>query len=217
MEKIYILFLFLFSFILLSSATPNDSTSTIYRKGEFITYSQVRVNASDSISNVVINKFVNQMCYDLDGLYKWGLKGMHLVNEKDELLVFDFKTTIYNPRTSILRGGGDVRVTGITKIPNVYVDSKLSEIKHSNGRKDVRLDLASSNSLLKNMIGVFSYIPNEKNKSGYYTLETHIKFGWFFNIFVTQSRYKKIMEWRIKQLVHNLKEESEKRDKALRK
>ena len=106
-------------------------------------------------------------------------------------------------------------VTGITKIPNIYIYTKLSEKTHSNGRKDVHLDLATQNALLKKLNGVFSYVPF-KNKSGYYVLETHIKFGWFFNIFITKSRYKKIMEWRIKQLIRNLKEESEKRERNLK-
>lgn len=215
MKKIVILLLFCSCFFISAWSAPNDSISTFYRDGEFVTYSQVSTNSSDSVSNVVINKFVNQMCFDLDGLFKWGLKGMRLVNEKDELLIFDFRATKYNSKTSVLRGIGDVIVTGITKIPNIYIDSKLSEKTYINGRKDVRLDLVSSNPLLKGMNGIFSYAPKGKNRPGYYILETHIKFGWFFNIFITKSRYKKIMEWRIKQVIHNLKEESEKREKHL--
>lgn len=215
MRKVIILLL-LCNWVVMPAHSSNvDSISTVYKDGEFVSYSQIRVYASDSVSNVVINQFVNQMCYDLDGLYKWGLKGMHLDNEKDELLVFDFKTTAYNTKSNILKGGGDVIVTGITKIPNIYIYTKLSEKTHSNGRKDVHLDLATQNALLKKLNGVFSYVPS-KNKSGYYVLETHIKFGWFFNIFITKSRYKKIMEWRIKQLIRNLKEESEKRERNLK-
>jgi len=216
MKKRNTLFLIFISLFLLTKASPNDSISTIYKDGEYISYSQIRVYASDSVSNVVINKFVSQMCYDLDGLYKWGLKGMRLDNEKDELLIFDFNTTKYNPKTNILKGGGDVKVTGITKIPNIYVYTKLSERTHSNGRKDVHLDLAVPNALLNKLNGIFSYIPKEKNKSGFFVLETHIKFGWFFNIFITKNRYKKIMEWRIRQLILNLKEESEKKENSLK-
>lgn len=215
MRKVIILLLFCNWVVMPAHSSNVDSISTVYKDGEFVSYSQIRVYASDSVSNVVINQFVNQMCYDLDELYKWGLKGMHLDNEKDELLVFDFKTTAYNAKSNILKGGGDVIVTGITKIPNIYIYTKLSEKTHSNGRKDVHLDLATQNALLKKLNGIFSYVPF-KNKSGYYVLETHIKFGWFFNIFITKSRYKKIMEWRIKQLIRNLKEESEKRERNLK-
>jgi len=215
MKKRNTLFILFLLFFLSSKASPTDSISTVYKNGEFVSYCHVSTNSSDSVSTEVINKFVNQMCYDLDGLFKWGLKGMHLVNEKDELLTFDFRSTHFNPKTSILRGTGDVIVTGITKIPNIHIDSRLSEKTHANGRRDVRLDLASPNSLLKKMVGVFSYVPQGKGKTGYYVLEAHIQFGWFFNVFITKNKYKKIMEWRLRQVVRNLKEESEKRGRYL--
>jgi len=215
MKKLAILLLLLVSFTLHAWSSPTDSISTVYSDGEFVSYCQVSVNASDSISNVVISKFTHQMCYDLDGLFKWGLKGMRLDDGKTELLLFDFKTTTYNKKTCVLRAMGDVIVPGFTTIPNLYIDSKLSQKTYSNGRRDVRLDLYSANTFLKKMVGVCSYIPKGKNKTAYYILETHIRFGWFFDLFVTQKRYKKILEWRLKKLVHNVKEESEKRQRAL--
>ncbi len=192
-----------------------DSISTKYENGDFHTFCQLAVNSNDSISNEVINTFVYQMCYDLDGLFKWGLKGMSLTNSKDELIKFDFKTTKFDKKTHILRGIGDVIVPGITTFPNIFIDSKLTQLKYSNGNRDVRLDLVTENAFIKKMVGVFSFIPKNGNKQAYYRLDTQIKFGWFFNIFITQYRYKKIMEWRIKRLVLNMKEESEKRNKKL--
>jgi len=70
-----------------------DSIKSNYANGEFHTFCQLAVNSNDSISNEVVNKFVYQMCYDLDGLFKWGLKGMSLSNSKDELLKFDFSVS----------------------------------------------------------------------------------------------------------------------------
>lgn len=212
MSKHIIFIIIFFSFFLSIEASTLDSISTVYKKGEFVTYCQLSVNASDSISNEVINKFVSQMCYDLDGLFTWGLKGMSLANNKDELLKFDFKTTKYDKKTSILRGIGDVIVPGVTTFPNIYIDSKVKQLKYTSGRRDVRLDLVTENPFIKDMMGVYTFIPKGRNKTAYYTLETHIQFGWFFNVFITQYRYKKIMEWRLKQLVRNMKEESEKRE-----
>jgi hypothetical protein len=215
MKRFTILIILFVGVTLQTWSTPVDSISTVYRDGEFVSYCQVSVNASDSISNVVISKFVHQMCYDLDGLFKWGLKGMRLDDGKAELLLFDFKTTTYNRKTSILRAMGDVIVPGFTTIPNLYIDSKLSQKIYTNGRRDVKLDLYSGNTFLKEMVGVCSYIPKGKNRTACYVLETHIRFGWFFDMFVTQKRYKKILEWRLKKLVHNVKEESEKRQRLL--
>lgn len=215
MKKYLFLSIFCLCTTLTLYASPTDSISTVYKNGEFVTYCQISVNASDSISNEVINKFVYQMCYDLDGLFTWGLKGMSLANGKDELLKFDFKTTKFDKKTSILRGIGDVIVPGITTFPNIYVDSKVTQRKYNTGRRDVRLDLVTANPFIKKMAGVYTFIPRGNNKTAGYVLETHIQFGWFFDIFITQYRYKKIMEWRLRKLVRNMKEESEKREKMI--
>lgn len=207
--------LFIISLIITSPiySSPNDSIKTVYQKGEFSTYCQMSVAASDSISNEVITKFVSQMCYDIDGLFKWGLKGMGMANKKDDLVYFDFKATKYDSKTQILRGIGDVIVPGVTTFSNLYVDSKVTQKKYFGGRRDVRLELASENLFIKKMMGTFTYIPRNGTKPAFYALVTHIKFDWFFDIFITQSKYKVILEWRLRQMIKNMKEESEKREK----
>lgn len=214
MKKTRLLLLLFIVFGANLAASPNDSIKTTYQKGEFTTYCQMSVLASDSISNEVINKFVYQMCYDLDGLFKWGLKNMGMANQKDDLLYFDFKTTKYNPKTQILRGIGDVIVPKVTTFSNLYVDSKVTQRKYSNGKREVRLELATENTFIKKMIGTYTFYPRSGNKPAYYSLNTNIKFDWFFDIFITQSKYKKILEWRLRQLIKNMKEEAEKMEKA---
>jgi len=197
-----------------SNASSLDSISTVYKNGEFITYSQVWVNASDSISNIVTGDFVYQMHYNLDGLFDWALKGMNLRKEKNELMVFYFKSTTYNKETHVIRGIGDVIVPGVITFPNIIIDSKLTERKYTSGKSTVNIDLLYSDGFLKKMFGTFNVIPTRNNES-LFTLETHIRFGWFFNIFITQNRFKKIMEWRLKKFVHNIRDEAERREKKL--
>ena len=88
MKKYCFLILFFLTSTIASQASTLDSISTVYKNGEFITYSQVWVNASDSISNTVAGDFVYQMHYNLDALFGWALKGMNLRKEKNELMVF---------------------------------------------------------------------------------------------------------------------------------
>ncbi|MDP4238518.1 MAG: hypothetical protein Q8904_03485 [Bacteroidota bacterium] len=212
MKKRYILFLWFLMIVSTLKASPSDSISTVYKNGEFVTYSQVRVNASDSISNTVTKDFVYQMHYNLDALFSWALKGLNLRKEKNELMVFYFKSTAYNKETHIIRGVGDVIVPGVITFPNIIVDSRLIEKKFTNGKNTVNINLLYSDGFLKKMLGTFTVIP-QKNNATLFTLETHIRFGWFFNIFITQNRFKSIMEWRLKRLVHNLKDEAERREK----
>ena len=213
MKKHGMLLLFFLSIIMPSIASPADSTSTIYRKGEFITYSQAWVVASDSVSNAVTDDFDYQMHYNLDGLFGWALKGLNLRKEKNELMVFYFKSTTYDKETRIIRGVGDVIVPGIITFPNIKVDSRLTDKKFTNGKRAINLNLLYSDGFLKNMNATFTVIP-KKNKATLITLETHIRFGWFFNIFITQYRFRKIMEWRLKRFVHNLRDEAERREKS---
>lgn len=213
--KCQLLFFSLFIFLCESKATPNDSISTKYLNGEYITYCQLAESSNDSITNTVISYFVQQMCYDIRGLFKWGLKGMSLANEKEELLVFDFKETRYYKQTGLLRGIGDVLVPGVTTFKNVSVDSKLTLRTFANGKREVRLDLITPNPFIKDMKGVFTFIPKGNKQYGYFQIATNIKFAWFFDIFVTQNRYKKIMEWRLRQMIKNIKEEADKRAKVM--
>jgi len=211
MKNRTILLLLSLSFIISLKASTFDTTSTVYKNGEFITYTQVWVDASDSISNGVTKDFVYQMHYNLDALFGWALKGMNLRKEKNELMVFYFKSTAYNTETHVIRGVGDVIVPGVITFPNIIIDSKLSERKFSNGKSTVNIDLLYSDGFLKKMFGTFNVIPKSKNVS-LFTLETHIRFGWFFNIFITQNRFKKIMEWRLKKFVYNIRDEAERRE-----
>ena len=212
MKNRTILFLFFLIITTTSKASAPDSISTVYKNGEFITYSQVWVDASDSISNGVTSDFVYQMHNNLDALFGWALKGLNLRKEKNELMVFYFKSTNYNKETHTIRGVGDVIVPGIITFPNIIVDSRLTEKKYTNGKSTVNIDLLYSDGFLKKMYGTFTVIPRRNNTS-FFILETHIRFGWFFNIFITQSRFHKILEWRLKKFVHNLKDEAERREK----
>jgi hypothetical protein len=217
MKLIKCLFLFclLFFVVLKSKATPNDSISTKYANSEFTTYCQLSISANDSITNEVVNLFVKQMCNDIRGLFKWGLKGMGLANEEDELIVFDFKETRYNKQTSIIKGIGDVHVKGVTTFKDLSVDTKLTQRSFKGGRREVRLDLASPNLFIRSLRGSFYFVPKGTHKNGYLQISTNIRFAWFFDVFITQKTYKTIMEWRIRQMLKNMKEESEKRTKMM--
>lgn len=209
------MFCLLFFVVTQSEASPNDSISTKYANGEFTTFCQLSISTNDSITNEVVTLFVSQMCNDIKGLFKWGLKGMGLANEKDELLIFDFKETRYNKQTGIIKGIGDVIVPGVTTFEDLSLDTKLTLRNFSGGKREVRLDLASPNLFIRSFSGSFYFVPKGTNKNGYLQVVSKMRFAWFFNVFVTQKTYKTIMEWRIRQMLKNMKEESEKRTKRM--
>jgi len=216
MKHTHLLLLLLLCFGHPVFASPTDSISTIYRNGEFITYCQVWVKASDTVSNSVVNDFDYQMKYDLDKLFDWALKGLNLRKENNNLMVFYFKSTAFNKETGVLRGTGDVIITDMITYPNIIVDSKLSNKKFTNGKSEFKIDLLYSSGFMKKMVATFTVIP-KKEVGTWYTFENHVKFGWFFDIFITQKRFNSIMRWRLQHFVYNLKNEAEKREKLIKK
>ncbi|MBQ4035315.1 MAG: hypothetical protein II623_07635, partial [Paludibacteraceae bacterium] len=40
-------------------------------------------------------------------------------------------------------------------------------------------------------------------------VKSDMSFGWFFNLFFTESRYRSVMEWRIQGLTMNIKKKAE--------
>jgi len=68
--------------------------------------------------------------------------------------------------------------------------------------------------LLKYALGTVTIV-RQKNDELLFITNVSIKFGWFFNIFITKKRYKSIVEWRIKKFTENLKTECEQRQNDL--
>lgn len=188
-----------------------DSISTFYKNGVFTTYSQVWVNASDSICDAVTRDYDYQMRYNAEALFSWALKGMNLRKEKNEMMMFYFKSTSFNKEKSILRSVGDVIVPGVITVPDVFVDCKLFSKPTTAGKNSVYLNLLKSNGFIDEMNNTFSIVSTRKGN--WFILETHVKFSWFFNIFITQKRYKSIIEWRLNKFMHNLRDEAERREK----
>ncbi len=210
-RTIFLIILLAFT-VVITKASPVDSISTKYRNEEFATYCQVWVNSSDSVCDAVMRDYDYQMRFKLDALYTWALRGMNLRKEKNELMMLYFKSTSFNKGNSVLRGIGDVIIPGVITIPNIFVDCKLIGEQSGKGNT-LKLNLLNSNGFIKNMNNSLAVIPS-KNKGNWLVLESHVKFGWFFNIFITQNRFKLIMEWRLKRFIHNLKDEAERREKS---
>lgn len=194
-------------------ASPTDSVSTKFKDGYFTTYCCVLVNTSDSTSNNVVKDFNYQMRYNLNALFGWALKGLNLHKEHNELMMFYFKSTQFDSKSNIIKATGDVIVPGIITVPDIHVDSYLWVSYPGEGKIVEHIDLRNGSGFIKNMNNTFVAYPAGKNKM-WYVLESRVNFGWFFNIFITEKRFKSIMEWRLKTFLHNLKTEAEKRQTA---
>lgn len=193
-------------------ASAVDSLESHYSDRSFTTYVQVQVDVPESIINKVVDDFIYQTKYELDSLFQWALKGLMLRKEKNNLLVFNFKSTTYDPKSELIKAVGDVEVPGIITFPDIHVDSKMTKTSPKDGSSKVDINILYSDAFLKETTAVFRIVPH-KTKGYSMTLETKIRFGWFFNIFITTPSYRRIMEWRFERLMLNIQQEAERRHK----
>ena len=208
MKRISLVICICFAAVFVAIANPTDSVSTQHKKGEFITYTQVVVEAPSAVVNEVIDDFVYQTKYDLDALFGWALKNLKLRKETDEVLIFNFKSTQYDAKTDIIKTVGAVEIPGIISFPEIHVNSRMTKKTFVNGNIGVDINVLYSDAFLKSTTGVFRMIPDSGSGHCMMTLETRVKFGWFFDLFITKNTYRGIMEWRFQQLLNNIKTES---------
>jgi hypothetical protein len=75
-------------------------------------------------------------------------------------------------------------------------------------RRDIRVDIRYAGTLIKEAYGSFHVKPTGENtaKIG---MDVHVKFGWFFRIFISRKVYSETIDWRLARFVENLKLMSE--------
>lgn len=195
-------------------ALANDSISTIYNKGEFRSYCAVDMVADMSTADKVIDDLIEQFCGNPERLFDWAFKGLgNNPNDKNrnEVLII-LKSTTYDKTTGISRMVVDIKVAGTTMYKDVPIESQVTRTRLANGGTKVFVDIFYSNSILKKTYGTFYAIP-QKNGKIQMSVHTSVRFGWFFNIFITNRRFKNIVEWREQGFMNNMREETERRYK----
>ena len=214
MKKYVAFILIIFGCIHNIYASSADSISTVYKDGEFKSLYHTRVKASDLIASEVANDLLKDFHNTPDNLFNWALKDLGLQDRKKNDIIFILKSSSTDVKTGITHGEFDIIVRLITTFNNVKVDAIVSRTKYVNGEMKVTANIIYSSLLLKHALGTVSII-QQKNNQLLFITNVSIKFGWFFNIFITRKRYKSIVEWRIKKFTENLKYECEHRQHAI--
>lgn len=194
------------------AAVTADSLQTTYEKGLFTTYCTVEVAADKLAANDVIDDLISQFQGDPERLFDWAFKGLGQQkdgSEKDAVILV-WNATSYDPQTGISILNVDAVVPGFTVFRDIELKSKVEDRQLLNGWRRIRVDMFYSGSLLKESYGVF-YVKQLAPDKMLYTIEINIRFGWFFNIFITQRRYKALAEFRVEKFMQNLRDETERR------
>jgi len=213
-KKIFFLFVSIFFSCICIFSSPIDTVFTTYRNGVFVTQFQRKVNASNKAANYVADELVTQFNSIPDNLFTWALKGLGLNGQKGLEVKIDLKSADFDKKTGITHGFVDVDVANITTFKDVPIDAIVVKSNLNNGGRKVNADVINSRFLIEKARGTFVTIPQGESEQLFIANLT-IKFGWFFNIFINEKRYREMVEWRVKKFTENMKFEAEMYNKKL--
>ena len=214
MKKQFILLLLLLSFLMPLMAITDDSIKTVFQDGQYKTQYKIRVKASEIIASEMANYLLNDFHNTPDNLFNWALKDLGLQDKKKNDIIFILKLSKTDIKTGITYGQFDIIIPYFTTFKNVKVNAIVSMDKYNNGEMKIIANIIYSSLLLKYALGTVTIV-QQKNNELLFITNVSIKFGWFFNIFITRNRYKSIVEWRIKKFTENLKKECEQRQNVI--
>ncbi len=214
MKKIYAYILLSLFSLSLSSASSADSIITVYKDGEFVSQYQRLIKTTPAITASITDDLVREFHDSPGKLFDWALKDLGIQDEKkgNEVIIV-FKKSTNNEKTGITEGFFDIVVPGFTTLNNVRVDGSVTKAHLTNGATRMTAIITYSSLLVKNASATITIIP-QKNSEQLFVSNLKIKFGWFFNIFITKKRYQNIVEWRIKKFTENMRIECEKRENS---
>ncbi len=183
-------------------------TSAYYNRA-FHTEKAVVVDASQDSVNIVLDRFCYELQTNPDLLFEWVFKGTGTQGDatKDALQLI-YKETGYEPEDRHGLLVVDVATNGKVRYKNILLetwsrdsidtalDSVQSEILH--------LDMMVSAALIDSAYMNFHVTPITEQRTEI-AFDFHIRFGWFFNIFITKKVYREVIEWRLDAFMENLR------------
>ena len=180
------------------------SVLTTLSEGMFHTSYEEEANATVEACNVVVDSLISNLQTDPQLLSDWAFAGLgRQDNPKRNAVYLVWKHSEYYPERQYSKLVLDVLINDKPMFKDVVMESQVTDTM-IDGIRDIRVDIYYSGSLLKQAYGIFHVIPTGENtaKIG---IETHIKFGWFFRIFITRRVYSETIDWRLIRFIQNLK------------
>ncbi len=178
--------------------------ATTYLQRTYHTEKTFPVEASADSVNIVIDRFVYELQTNPDLLFDWVFAGTGTQGDtvKDAMqLVFHESRYIPEEKHGYLNI--DIKTNGKVRFKDMILETWATDSMRGTTR-DVRIKLEVSSSLIDDANVNFHVTPTASNAS-LVAFDSHIKFGWFFNIFITRRLYRNVIEWRFDTFLENLR------------
>ena len=184
------------------------SVLTTLSGGMFHTSYETQVAAGAEECNQVIDSMIYYLQTDPEMLSDRFFGGLGKQEDtKKNAFYLIWKESEYIPEKQYSKLVLDVLVDEKPFLKDIMVESTVTDTMAGNQR-DIRVDIHYAGSLIKEAYGTFHVLPISEN-SATMGMEVHVKFGWFFRIFITRKVYSETIDWRLMRFVTNLKLRSE--------
>lgn len=180
------------------------SVLTTLSDGMFHTRYETEVDTCAEACNVVIDSMIYYLQTDPEMLSEQFFAGLGKQEDaKKNAFYLIWKESEYVPEKQYSKLVLDVLVNERPFLSDVVIESMVTD-SLSGDRRDIRVDINYAGSLLKQAYGTFHILPTGENTARI-GMDVHVKFGWFFRIFISRKVYSETIDWRLVRFVTNLK------------
>lgn len=200
---------------------------SMYSNRMYSTVCAVEVDAPAEVSDTILARFIHDFQTNPDALFDWAFYGVGAQKEQERnAFLIEYKSTTYIPEREYGNVLIDVVIPGITRFEDILLEGKVVDehqtIQYNpnllidtltadnipNWNRYVKIDVKYTGRLLDYGYGNLYILPVDATHSVFF-MDMNLKYGWFFNVFITMKMYRNSVEWRINRYMHNLKKVAE--------
>ena len=180
------------------------SVLTTLSDGMFHTQYETEVDTCAEACNVVIDSMIYYLQTDPEMLSEQFFAGLGKQEDaKKNAFYLIWKESEYVPEKQYSKLVLDVLVNEKPFLKDVVIESQVTDSMQG-AQRDIRVDIHYAGTLIKEAYGTF-HVLSMGEKSAKIGMDVHVKFGWFFRIFISRKVYSETIDWRLIRFVTNLK------------
>ncbi len=180
------------------------SVLTTLSNGMFHTTYETEVATLVDSCNAVVDDMIYCLQTNPEKLSKKYFAGLGMQEDTDRNVFYlEWKESSYYPEQQYSRLLLDVLVNEKPFLKDVVIEAFVAD-SVSGERRDIRVDIRYAGTLIKEACGSFHIQPIGENRAKI-GIDVHVKFGWFFRIFISRKVYSDTIDWRLVRFVQNLK------------
>ena len=181
---------------------------TSLKDGMFHTAYETDVQACAEACNTVVDDMIYCLQTDPELLSEKYFAGLGMQKDtKKNSFYLHWKESTYVPEQQYSRLVLDILVNEKPFLKDVVVEAFVADTM-AGERRDIRVDIRYAGNLIKEAYGSFHVEPTG-DQIARIGMDVHLRFGWFFRMFITRKVYSETIDWRLMRFVQNIQLRSE--------